>query len=256
MNKIIQSRPSIKEILEVNSPEHFHSFLVNQSINSYIKNLKNKLDLSSVLALGANHVEAENFIKFPFKKIVLTGITPADERIKRVIKKDKRVSYKIENIEKLSFKSSKFDMVFVKEALHHVSRPILGLYEMLRVSKNVVIFIEPHETFLGNILEKLNLSSIYEKNYFNGKKLRDNYVYRWNKKEIIKIMNSYYLESGYKIIFSNCWMSNRYNMKHSSFLIKIFNLFGWFLSFLPKNKGNYLICTIFAGKDIPGYFIS
>lgn len=153
-------------------------------------------------------------------------------------------------MESLSYKSSSFDLVFAKEAIHHVPRPIQAVYEMLRVTKKAIIFIEPCETFIGKILEKLNLSSKYETNQAGNLNLRDNYIYRWNRKEIIKILNSYYLESGYKVIFSNCWMSNRYNMKSPS-SIKTFNTLGWLMSFTPYSEGNYLSCTIFAGKDIP-----
>ena len=65
-----------------------------------------------------------------------------------------------------------------------------------------------------------------------------------------RILNSYYLESGYKLIISRCWMSNRYNVNYPS-LIKVFNLIGWLMSFIPFNRGNYVACLIFAGKDKP-----
>jgi len=249
MNKIFCKRPKIREIMKVTSPENFHSFFVKQSVIEYFKHLKGS-KLGTVLALGANHVEAETLIRFPFDKIILTGITPPDDITKQIMKKDRRVSYSIENIEKLSFKNASFDLVFVKEALHHVPRPILGLYEMLRVSKKAIIFIEPADTLLGRVLEKLKISSLYEKNQVGNKRYRDNYVYRWGHREIVKILNSYYLESGYSVIFSNCWMSNRYNLKYCN-LVKIFNLMGWILSFMPLNRGNYLMCTVFSGKDKP-----
>ena len=249
MNRIFYKRPKIAEIMKVTSPENFHSFFIRQSVLEYSRHLKES-KFGMVLALGANHVEAENLIKFPFSKIVLTGITPPDEITKQIMKKDRRVSYSIENIEKLSFKDSSFNLVFVKEALHHVPRPVQGIYEMLRVSKKAIIFIEPADTLLGRIFEKLKISSLYEKNNVGNKKYRDNYVYRWSHRGIVKILNSYYLESGYAVIFSNCWMSNRYNAQYRN-LVKIFNLVGWILSFVPFNRGNYLMCIVFSGKDKP-----
>lgn len=250
MNKITSFHPKLSQILKVNSPENFHTFFFSNSINLYKEKLKLKKDFGSVLALGANHREAEELTKFPFKKIVLSGISPANEETKEIIKKDKRVSYRIEDMEKISFKNRSFDLVFVKEAIHHVPRPVLALYECLRVAKKAVIFIEPQESLFGNILDKLNLSSKYEKNQVGNQKFRDNFVYRWRKKEIIKILNSYYLESGYKSIFSECWMSNRFNSRFKP-LIKLINLVGWLISFIPANKGNYLTCMILPGKDLP-----
>lgn len=249
MNKLGYSKPALQEVLSVTNTNNFHDFFVQNSIGNLIKSYpKQKLD--SVLAIGANHVEARNLVKFPFKKIILSGISEPDEKTKEIIKSDKRISYIQENMEEISFKSQSFDIVFVKEAIHHVSRPIKALYEMLRVSNTAVIFIEPQETLLGNLLDNLGLISNYEKNFSKGKRLRDNFVYRWRRKEVIKLLNSYYLESGYKVNFTSCWMSNRYNGKFPS-LVKFFNFLGWIVSFLPGCSGNYLICTILPGKDLP-----
>ena len=212
MNKKLFKRSTFYTILRVNSPEKFHSFLINQSILEYQNTQKG--NLGSILALGSSHVEAENLIKFPFKKILLTGINPPDEKIKKIMEEDKRLSYEIADMEKLPFNNSSFDLVFVKEALHHLPKPILGFYEMLRVSKKAVVFIEPHETMIGNILEKFGISSKYETNQKGNLKFRDNYVFRWKEKEIIKILTVYYLESGYKVVFTRCWMSNRFNMQY------------------------------------------
>lgn len=250
MNKIFSRRAPLPEILRVDSSRSFHTFFFENSINLYKEKLKLKKDSGSILALGANHIEAEELTKFPFTKIVLSGINPPNEKTREVVKKDKRVSYVKQDIEKISFKTQSFDLVFVKEALHHVPRPVQGLYEMLRVSKKAVILIEPQESFFGNILSFFNLDSKYEKNQIGNSKFRDNFVYRWDKKEIVKLLNSYYLESGYKVYFKNCWMSNQFNIKFKS-MIKLFNFLGWVSSFIPFNKGNYLICMIIPGKDLP-----
>jgi SAM-dependent methyltransferase len=250
MNKIFSGKAKLLEILRVDSPRSFHTFFFDCAMKLYGENLRLKKDFGSVLALGADYVEAEELTKYPFEKIVLSGILEPDDKIKEIVKKDKRVFYRKENMEKISFKNNSFDLVFVKEAIHHVPRPVLALYELLRVSKKAVIFIEPKETFLGNILEKLKLTSRYEKNQVRNIKFRDNFVYRWRENEIVKILNSYYLESGYKVYFKSCWMSNRYNIKWKS-PIRIFNFFGWLFSFIPFNRGNYLICMIVSGKDKP-----
>ncbi len=249
MNKIVYSRPNLQNVLSVTNTNNFHDFFVNTSIKNLLKsNPKQKFD--SVLALGANHVEARNLIKFPFKKIVLSGITAPEEKTKEIMKLDKRVSYIKKNMEKLTLKDQSFDLVFVKEAIHHIPRPILAFYEMLRVAKKGIIFIEPQESCFGNFLDKMGLVSNYETNQAGNQKFRNNYVYRWRRKEIVKLLNSYYLESGYKVNFTSCWMSNRFNGKFP-FLVNFFNFFGWLLSFFPGASGNYLICTIIPGKDLP-----
>ncbi len=61
-------------------------------------------------------------------------------------KEDGRIlDYSIQNIEDLSFNDESFDVVFCNESFHHLPRPIIGLYEMLRVAKEAVVLIEPLE---------------------------------------------------------------------------------------------------------------
>lgn len=60
----------------------------------------------------------------------------------------------VENAEALSFKDDSFDIVFCKEAFHHFPRPMIGLYEMLRVAKKAVVLIEPLDSPARNISEK------------------------------------------------------------------------------------------------------
>jgi SAM-dependent methyltransferase len=53
--------------------------------------------------------------------------------------------YQIENAEALSFESDTFDYVFCKESYHHFPRPMIALYEMIRVAKKAVILLEPND---------------------------------------------------------------------------------------------------------------
>ena len=53
--------------------------------------------------------------------------------------------YQTENCEALSFADKSFDYVLCKETFHHLVRPYIALYEMLRVCRSAVILIEPNE---------------------------------------------------------------------------------------------------------------
>jgi len=53
--------------------------------------------------------------------------------------------YQIENAERLSFADRSFDYVFCKESLHHMPRPYLAIYEMLRVARKGIFVVEPNE---------------------------------------------------------------------------------------------------------------
>lgn len=55
------------------------------------------------------------------------------------------------NAENLDLPDQSFDFVLMKEALHHLQRPYLGIYEMLRVAKKGLILLEPHREYPSTI---------------------------------------------------------------------------------------------------------
>lgn len=103
--------------------------------------------------------------------------------------------YKLENAESLSFEDSEYDYVFCKESYHHFPRPMIALYEMLRVSKSGVLLIEPNDSQIINRFTEIlfrNLKSLIKmllgKN--NKKHLFEesgNYVFSISRREIEKV---------------------------------------------------------------------
>ena len=112
-------------------------------------------------------------------------------------------AYQCENAECLSFADASFDFVLCKESYHHFPRPMLGLYEMVRVTKQATILIEPID-FLSDSLITLGVLKVWRlKKRFAGmiKRARTdaastgypdswepvgNYVYTISKREMIK----------------------------------------------------------------------
>lgn len=115
--------------------------------------------------------------------------------------------YKQMNAECLTEEDNTFDFAFCKEAFHHFPRPYLALYEMLRVSKQGVVLIEPQKD--GNYL----LSAIKE---FIKVKLRKdksleyeecgNFIFRINLNELIKIMKAMNYGSIAYRKFNDCYV--------------------------------------------------
>lgn len=103
--------------------------------------------------------------------------------------------YKLENAESLSFQNSEFDYVFCKESYHHFPRPMLALYEMLRVASSGVLLIEPNDAYIMNRYSEIltrNLKNIVK--YFLGKKISKhsfeesgNYLFSISRREIEKV---------------------------------------------------------------------
>lgn len=115
--------------------------------------------------------------------------------------------YKQMNAECLTELDNTFDFAFCKEAFHHFPRPYLALYEMLRVSKQGVVLIEPQEN--GNYI----LSAI--KKFIKVKLRKDksleyeesgNFIFRISLKELIKVMKALnYGSVAYKR-FNDCYI--------------------------------------------------
>jgi len=104
-------------------------------------------------------------------------------------------NYQKEDAEALSFGEESFDFVFCKESYHHFQRPMIALYEMLRVSKKGVVLIEPLDRHIDS-----NVPEICFRHFKNlikfllGKKIEKhnfeesgNYIYRISKREIEKL---------------------------------------------------------------------
>ncbi|MDF1525787.1 MAG: class I SAM-dependent methyltransferase [bacterium] len=60
--------------------------------------------------------------------------------------------YSRQNAESLSYPDNEFDLAVCKESLHHFPRPMVALYEMIRVSKKAVVLIEPTDLKIGATL--------------------------------------------------------------------------------------------------------
>ncbi|MCF7907814.1 MAG: class I SAM-dependent methyltransferase [Candidatus Omnitrophica bacterium] len=89
--------------------------------------------------------------------------------------------------QRLGLETDSVDYVFVGTSLHHLKEPLRGLYELLRVAKKGLIVMEPNDTWLTRLFEKLGLAQEYEIEH-------KNYVYRFRKREVAKISNALFFK--------------------------------------------------------------
>ena len=61
------------------------------------------------------------------------------------------------NAENILLEDNSFDYVLCKEALHHMPRPMLAIYEMLRIARKGVVFVEPQDQLIDWHAEKNQL---------------------------------------------------------------------------------------------------
>ena len=107
---------------------------------------------------------------------------------------DMKVEGRVEDTERLSFPDGFFDYAFTASSLHHLPRPFLGLYELLRVSKNGIFIIEPNDSWLTRLFTRLGIATEIEKS--------GNYVYRISKADVEKVASSLFLSCKIKRVFA------------------------------------------------------
>ena len=100
-----------------------------------------------------------------------------------------------ENAEQLSFADDSFDFVLCKEAYHHFPRPMIAVYEFLRVARVGVVLIEPNDRLtpdspkqavfagIGNLIAKVLKSRAKPHQYEEA----GNYVYTLSRTELEKL---------------------------------------------------------------------
>lgn len=251
-NKVEIFRWSIRKLLQVKSGDDYFHFVVTQALSLYQRWIeREQRPWGRVLAVCATEAEARTFVKFPFEEIVVSGLVEANDAIQQVIRSDRRVSYRKENCEHLSLPSRSFDLIFCKEGLHHLARPVLGLYEMLRVCNGAVLLLEPYECLLNRLLQKLKLSSDYERDKDESIDGRYNYVFRWHKKLLHDLLSSYYLDSGFRVEIFLGWQRSRYYTARSVCFRFLAIVSGWLLGLTPGSRGNFMITLIVPGGNIP-----
>ncbi|ABF39968.1 hypothetical protein Acid345_0965 [Candidatus Koribacter versatilis Ellin345] len=97
------------------------------------------------------------------------------------------------------FPDNSFDHVIAHAGLHHCSRPHQAVCEMYRVSKKSVIFFESQDSWMMRLAIRMGMTVDYEWNAILDHRLQrggvddlpvPNYVYRWTRREVEKLVRS------------------------------------------------------------------
>lgn len=144
--------------------EHAKTWMREDNVNAFrLKRVHALLDPWAKLFPSSNWVTVgdgrygsdAHYLKQKGLKVLATDIS--DDLLKEGKALGYIDAYQQENAERLSFKADSFDFAFCKEAYHHFPRPLLALYEMLRVSRNGVLLIEPIDREMVSWLQVLFL---------------------------------------------------------------------------------------------------
>lgn len=93
--------------------------------------------------------------------------------------------------ESLAFADRSFDWAIVREGLHHLARPLKGLYELERVSREGFAILEGQDSLAVRLLVKLGFGDSWDP--------AGGYVYRFSRREIQKVFLSMQTLAGWRI---------------------------------------------------------
>ena len=252
MNRVHVRRRTLLDLWRIESLMDYHRLLFDQPVQAYLQRAKRLGHApGSLLAVGASGREAHLLARHPFDRIVLTGVTEPDEVVQETVERDPRVHFEYANAERLPYASGSFDLVFCNATLHHLARPVLGLYEILRVCRRAAVFVEPWECGLGRTLERIGLATRYERNQVGNLGGRDNHVYRLNRRGLESLLRSLYLESGFELELQVGWMSTRAQGRKPRWVTRLSALAGWAASHAPGALGNLATALVVPGADLP-----
>jgi SAM-dependent methyltransferase len=185
------------------------------------------------IASCGSGIDIHYLSRFYNAKILATDYSK--EAVDRVRVTFPHVDVKVEDNEKLSFTDNYFDWSFIAASLHHLPRPTLGLYELLRVSKYGVIVIEPNDSLLTKLATNLKMVQEYE--------ISGNYVYRISKRDLCKIARSGYCD----YYMDRCFSPHRVAKRHAGFIL--LKMLTGLCNAFAAPLGNYIIFAIKKRSD-------
>ena len=153
-------------------------------------------DQSVLVVCGGVGGEGTFLRRFGFREVTVSDFsTEALELCRRF---DPHLKTHLLDAEQMDLPASSYDIVLVQDGLHHLPRPVLGFTEMLRVAREAVVVIEPHEGLVGRMI-----GTEWE---IQGEAV--NYVFRWNRGFLEQCTRSYLLSKDVKVVVNRLWDHN------------------------------------------------
>ena len=155
------------------------------SLNTYrlrrmLEMIGTSLQGKSVLSVCGGDGDEADFLERLGASVTMTDLSPVAVETARV----RNPSLRCMNMdsEMLAFADGSFDWAIVRDGLHHLARPLKGLYELERVSREGFAILEGQDSWLVRFLVRLGAGEDWDP--------AGGYTYRFTRRELQKIFNS------------------------------------------------------------------
>ncbi len=121
----------------------------------------------------------------------LTATDLSPDAVARLREMFPQAAAQVADAEALPFEDASFDVVLVRRGLHHLPRPTLGIYEMLRVARKHVVMLEAQDNWLTR---RLTAGKLFGLIPHGGRvECHGNYIYRFSRRELQKLAAAMFL---------------------------------------------------------------
>jgi ubiquinone/menaquinone biosynthesis C-methylase UbiE len=147
------------------------------------KKIKNKN--AKIIVFGAGENDLNIFKKLNYKNVTFSNLNIDNHKTIKI------------NIHQNNLDDEEYDYSITNASIHHSSKPHMAILEMYRVSREGVLIIEANDSLLVRAAVKLCFAEEFEISAIkNGSTGVDNtnipnFIFRWNEREIYKLLNSY-----------------------------------------------------------------
>ncbi len=143
----------------------------------------------TVLSVCGGDGEEADFLQCLGARVTMTDLSPVGVAAARIRNPSLRCLRM--DAEALGFADRCFDWAIVRDGLHHLARPVMGLYELERVSREGFAIMEGQDSLMVRLLARLGLAENWDP--------AGGYVYRFSRREIRKVFSSLQTLSGWQI---------------------------------------------------------
>jgi ubiquinone/menaquinone biosynthesis C-methylase UbiE len=187
------------------------AWLNNYRLQKMMEMIRTSLAGKSVLSLCGGDGEEADFLQRLGAKVTMIDLSPIAVEAARF--RNPALDCRCMDAERLDFADGSFDWAIVREGLHHLARPVEGLYELERVSREGFAFMEGQDSVMVRLLTKIGIAEDCDP--------AGGYVYRFSRREIQKIFASLQIIGEYRI--HTAWLP------FGNDVLKYFPMFGRFV---------------------------